>query len=100
MAEQQAQRPFIEEVPALLAEREMSVNVLAQRVGVSQSHLSRILRKADYQSVSGDLARRIAVALELPEDYFVETRQRFVIDAIRRDPELRERLYQELRKPQ
>lgn len=99
MAEPRSQRPFVEEVPALLAERGMSVNQLAARVQVSQSHLSRVLRKADYQSVSGGLARRVALALELPEDYFVEFRERYVIDAIRRDPELRERLYRELRTP-
>ncbi len=93
-----SQRSFVEEVPALLAERGMSVSQLAERVGVSQSHFSRILRKADYRSASGDLARRVALALELPEDYFPEFRERFVIDAVRQDPELRDRLYRQLRK--
>ncbi len=42
---------------------------------------------------SADLAQRVAEALDLPADYFVEYREAVVIDEIRINPALRERLY-------
>ena len=60
----------------------MSVTALAARAGVSQPHLSRVLRRRDYKSVSGELAGRVARALDLPEDYFPEFRERVVMDEI------------------
>ena len=40
----------------------------------------------------------VAVALGLDEDYFPEAREGFVVDEIRRDARLRDRLYDELRR--
>ncbi|HEU4686956.1 MAG TPA: helix-turn-helix transcriptional regulator [Vicinamibacterales bacterium] len=77
----------------MLRERGRSLRAFAAEVGVSQGHLSRALRGADYRSVSGELAGRIAVTLELPRDYFPEYRQAIVIEAVRSDPALRDRLY-------
>lgn len=88
--------PLVEEVPRLLAERRMSVSALAQRVGVTQSFLSKVLRGVKYKGASGDLARRIAIALDLPPDYFPEYRERFVLDRVRADAALRESLYRRL----
>jgi hypothetical protein len=51
----------------------------------------------NYKTASADLARRVAIALDVPEDYFPEFREAFVIERIRRDPRLREKLYKELR---
>ena len=36
------------------------------------------------------------MALELPEDWFPETRESRLFDQLRRDPTLRDRLYNEL----
>jgi transcriptional regulator with XRE-family HTH domain len=88
--------PFVDELPRLLAERSLSIRELSRSVGVSDSHLSRILRRAGYKTVSPDLARRIAMALGLDEGYFVEAREGFVFERIRRSPRLRDRLYDEL----
>lgn len=63
---------------------------------VNPSHLSRALRGADYKAPGPDLARRVALALGLPGDYFPEAREGFVIDRVRADGELRDRLYDEL----
>jgi transcriptional regulator with XRE-family HTH domain len=76
--------------------RALSINRLAQRVGVSQSHLSRAVRSADRKSVSGDLAERIANAMDLPADWFPETRRERVLELVRSDPVLCDRLYDEL----
>ena len=86
-------RPFVEEVPLLLGDRELSVRALARRAGVTDSHLSRVLRRVSYKTPSGDLARRVAVALDLPADYFPEFREAAVIERIRSDPKLRDALY-------
>ncbi|HEY3962530.1 MAG TPA: helix-turn-helix domain-containing protein, partial [Gaiellaceae bacterium] len=98
MAVRRSDVPFVREVPKLLKERGLSVRGLAREVGVTDAHLSRVLRGVDYKTVSGDLAGRVALALDLPQDYFPEFRQAFVIDRIRRDDQLRERLYKQLRK--
>jgi transcriptional regulator with XRE-family HTH domain len=86
-------RPFIEEVPRLLAERGLSVSALARDAGVSQPYLSRVLRQQNYKTPSADLARRCALALDLPHDYFPEYRLGYLVDRLRDDPELRDRLY-------
>ena len=91
-------RPFVDELPRLLAEREMSLRALAREVGVTDAHLSRVLRRVEYKTPSADLARRVAVALGLPPDYFPEFREGFVIDWIRSDRALRDELYDRLRK--
>ena len=76
--------------------RALSINRLAQLVGVSQSHLSRAVRSADRKSVSGDLAERIAIAMDLPADWFPETRRERVVERVRSDSVLCDRLYDEL----
>jgi len=91
-------RPFVDEVPRLLQERNLSLRALARLTGVADSHLSRVLRHVGYKSPSADLARRVALALDLPEDYFPEFRQAFVVERVRGDPQLREELYTRLRR--
>jgi transcriptional regulator with XRE-family HTH domain len=85
---------FSQEVPRLLKERGMSIRALARESGVSDAHLSRLIRGVGYRSTpSGDLAARVARALDLPIDYFREYRERIVVDAVKRDKKLREELY-------
>src|SRR6516164_3632387 len=99
MPGERTERPFVEELPALLRERRLSIRALAREVGVTDAHLSRLLRGVGYRTrPSADLAHRVALALELPGDYFRDYREAFVIEQIKRDPELRERLYQQLAK--
>lgn len=54
-----------EALPDLLRERGLSLRGLAREVGVTDAHLSRALRRANYKAVSGQLAARIAIALGL-----------------------------------
>ena len=79
----------------------MSLRALAQEVGVQQSYLSRVSAPAgrsQSRRASATTARKIAVALGLPEDYFPEVHEDFVVTQIRKDARLRDRLYRELRK--
>ena len=85
--------PFVEELPRLLHDRELSLRELARRARVDPSHLSRVLRGANYKSPSADLARKVSIALNLPPDYFPEFRESIVLQRIRADSALRERLY-------
>lgn len=91
------QRPFSEEVPRLLEERHMSLRQLARNVDVTNSHLSRLLRGVGYRTKpSIDLARRVALAFELPEDYFPEYREAVVVEAVQSRPRLRDELFDRL----
>ncbi|MBA2359788.1 MAG: hypothetical protein H0V79_02430 [Actinobacteria bacterium] len=76
----------------------MSIRALARAVGVTDAHLSRVLRRAAYKSASPDLARRVALTLGLPNGYFVEDRLGFVIDHIREHPRVRDELYDRLKR--
>lgn len=105
MADDNRQRPlprgisqegFRELLPELLAARGMSVNALAKAVGANQSHFSRALRGADRQVFSVDLIRRSGKVLGLPVGYFPEEREALVIEQVRRDAALRDRLYRRI----
>jgi len=94
--QEQSDRPFVKELPDLLAERGLSQRKLAQLVDLNPSHLSRVLRGADQTRPSIDLIRRVAEALDLPTGYFEEEREAAVIERVKADPKLRDRLYKEL----
>ena len=89
--------PFVDELPRLLRERGMSLRELARRIEISDSHLSRVVRHADYKSASPRLIGRIARELRLPVDYFPEYREAFVVERVRRDARLRDGLYSVLK---
>src|SRR6201999_541763 len=91
----QTRRCFADEVPILLASADppMSIRQLAARCGVSSQHLVRVLNRSASKRVSGDLAKRVAEALGLPRDYFPEYRESIVLQAVRSDPALTDRLY-------
>jgi len=95
--EQQTDRPFAEELPDLLTERGLSQRKLAQLVDLNPSHLSRVLRGADRTRPSIDLISRVARALDLPTGYFEELREAAVIERVKADSKLRDRLYKELK---
>jgi len=98
VARKRTEQPFVQKVPQLLVERGLSIRALARRAGVTDAHLSRVLRQVNYKTPSGDLARRVAIAFDLPEDYFPEFREAFVIDVVRGDARRREELYERLRR--
>lgn len=98
MPARRTNHPFTAEVPRLLAERNLSIRALARSAGVTDAHLSRVLRRSAYKTASGDLARRVATALGLPEDYFPEYREAYVIERVRQEERLRDSLYARLSK--
>jgi transcriptional regulator with XRE-family HTH domain len=92
----QTETPFAVELPRLLAERPLSLRAFARQIDVSNSHLSRVVRGVDYKRPSADLVRKVALALGLPPDYFPEFRESFVLERIRSDSKLRNKLYAEM----
>jgi transcriptional regulator with XRE-family HTH domain len=96
----QTDTPFTDELPRLLKERGISQRGLAAMIGISDSHLSRVLRRADYKTPSPDLTKRVALVLRLPPDYFPEFREACVVEQIRADPKLRNELYSRLTRRQ
>ena len=89
---------FADEVPLLLKRRGMSLRALAKQIGVSDSYLSRVVRRANYKTPSPELTRRVARVFGLPDDYFPEFREASVIERIRSEPQLRNSLYSRLGK--
>ena len=83
-------------LPRLLRDKGLTLRGLARMVGVDHGHLSRMLRHERGKTAGPDLARRIAQALDLPEDFFPEYREAAVIDRLRQDADLRDELYDRL----
>ena len=98
MSKKRTPRPFSEELPDLLQDRGISVRTLARTVGVGDDHLSRILRGARGKRATSELTRRVAIALNLPEDYFPEARLAFIMERLGDHAALRDKVYDQLRK--
>jgi transcriptional regulator with XRE-family HTH domain len=94
----QTDTPFTADLPRLLRERGISLRALARQIGISDSHLSRVVRKADYKTASPELTSKVAAALGLPPDYFPEFREAYVLERIRSDAKLRNELYARLKR--
>ena len=90
-----ATEPLRQVLPALLTERDMSLRALAKKLGIGHSYLSRAVRRADDKVASGELAARIALALDLPEDYFAEYRAAYVAQRLD-ESDLRDDFYKRL----
>src|SRR4051794_4752653 len=91
-------RPFKEELPDLLRERDLSMRALARLIDVGPDHLSRVMRGDRAKRATGELTRRAATALDLPEDYFLEARLEFIVERLAEQPALVDRVYDQLRK--
>jgi transcriptional regulator with XRE-family HTH domain len=87
---------FADEVPRLLEERGWSMRRLAAEAGVERAYLWKVIRRRGYKSPSLRMARAVAVALGLPPDYFPEYRERTVIERVKRDPRIRDRVFDSL----
>ena len=90
------QKPFEQEVPLLIANRGVSVRTLAGLVDVDPTFLSRAIRGEKGKVASVSLISKVARALDLPEDYFVELRVARVVKAMEAHPRLREEFYREV----
>ncbi|NUT54882.1 MAG: helix-turn-helix transcriptional regulator [Thermoleophilia bacterium] len=85
---------FSEAVHDLLRDRGWTQKRLARAACVDPGFLSRVLH--GHCPPSPELAARVEDAFELPCDFFPERREHAVIQAIRRDPVLRDRIYERL----
>jgi transcriptional regulator with XRE-family HTH domain len=84
--------PFREELPRLLVDRQLTLRALARAVGgIDHGYLSRMVNGKS--RVNPRQAKRIAVYLGLPPDYFPEVREAAVVEAIESDPRLRDAIY-------
>jgi transcriptional regulator with XRE-family HTH domain len=85
------QARFAQALPVALREQGLSLRELARRLGIDASYLARI--RDGKVHMRPDLPGRVAQALELPVDFFLETREQKVFAALREDPQLLDRLY-------
>jgi transcriptional regulator with XRE-family HTH domain len=74
----------------------MSLRALAAAIGVSPSHLSRGARGAADKTLRPQLIDAAAGVLDVPPSYFAEVREHAVIEAVKQDGALRDRIFQEL----
>src|SRR4051794_23092477 len=86
---------FAETVDRLLRRRGWTQRQLADAAQVDPAHICRLLRGARTR-VTPDLAERVAQALDVAPELFGEYREWQVLQAVRTDPGLRDRLHEEL----
>jgi transcriptional regulator with XRE-family HTH domain len=84
---------FRDAVADLMEHRGWSQRDLSAAVGVDPAHVSRLLRWGSRLRVTPRLLARVARALDVRPEYFPEYREWRVVEAVRTDPSLRERLY-------
>jgi transcriptional regulator with XRE-family HTH domain len=88
-----SEAPFRDAVAELMLERGWSQRELATAVGVDPAHVSRLLKRGTRLRATPQLLARVARALEVEPEFFVEYREWCVLEAVRRNPSLRERLF-------
>lgn len=86
-------QPFRDAVGELMLERGWSQRELAAAVGVDPAHISRLLKRNSRLNATPQLIARVARAFGVDPGYFAEYREWCVLEAVRRNPSLRERLY-------
>ncbi|MEO9176564.1 MAG: helix-turn-helix transcriptional regulator [Gaiellales bacterium] len=86
--------PFGTAVARLMHERGMSYRALAQATGLSAGYLNHLVQ-GTRPTPSGDVMQRIAQALGTDASRFTEHRLRRLVDRLRAQPGLVDRLYAE-----
>jgi len=81
-------------LPKLLAERGESQRQFSEAIGFGQAYLSRVL--GGQRAPSLRLLEAVTKGLGLPKDYFPEYREQVVIEAIKEDGGLRDKIYDSL----
>lgn len=90
------QRSFSEAAQEFLAEHGWSESEAARRIGLDRSFFHKALHSQDYKRLAPEHIAALSEAAGLPRDYFPEVREAAVLEAVRADPELRDRLFEEL----
>ena len=84
---------FRDAVADLMYEHGWTQRELSAAVGVDPAHMCRLLRHGSSRRATPELLARVAQAFGLRPEYFPEYREWRVLEAVRTDPSLRERLY-------
>jgi transcriptional regulator with XRE-family HTH domain len=84
---------FRDAVVELMEERGWSQRELSAEVGVDPAHICRLLRRGSSRRATPEMLVRVARAFGVRPEYFSEYREWQVLEAVRTDPSLRERLY-------
>ena len=88
-------RPAKEVLPRLLAEHKppISRNKLSRLLDISLGHVSRACSPNHHERFSGEALARVAAVLDLPEDYFLESRYAYVAQRMAEDNSICDKLY-------
>jgi transcriptional regulator with XRE-family HTH domain len=81
-------------LPALMDERSVTFRELATATGLSAGYLNHIAH-GNRPVPADDVLARIAAALDVPADYFLETRIRAIVRHMDEQPALVNRLYRQ-----
>lgn len=69
---------------------------VADEAGIDPSFFSKALREASYKKLNAEWIATISEMAGLPRNYYPEVREDAVLAAVRSDPVLRDRLFDEL----
>lgn len=94
--DEQTDEPFVAYVERWLATERVTIAGLASRAGIDRGHLYRVLKRQNFKTPSADLIDKVAAVVDMPAAAFPEFREAKVLEAIRDDPRLRDRVYAEL----
>jgi transcriptional regulator with XRE-family HTH domain len=90
-----SEEPFGPTVVRLMDETGLTYRGLAARTGLSAGYLNHVVH-GNRPVPSNELVKRLAEALGVEPEHFVEYRLRVITDRLERMPELIDRLYRRL----
>lgn len=80
----------------LFKEKGWTQKHVAVTAGIDPSFFSKALRGEGYKKLNADWIAAISEMAGLPRDFYPEVREDAVVEAVRCDPALRDRLFAEL----
>ena len=90
-----SEEPFGPSVVRLMDETRTTYRALASKTGLSAGYLNHVVH-GNRPVPSNELVERIATALDVEPEHFVEYRLRVITDRLARMPNLIDRLYKRL----
>ncbi|MFL5953692.1 MAG: helix-turn-helix domain-containing protein [Gaiellaceae bacterium] len=88
---QRTRESITDALPRVLEEQGVSARELARQIGINQSYLSLVV--AGRRALSRKIPISPSKALGLPADYFREAREALVLEKIKADPRILDRVY-------
>jgi transcriptional regulator with XRE-family HTH domain len=90
-----SEQPFGPTLERLLAERKVTYRGLADKTNLSAGYLNHLVH-GNRPVPSNDVVERLASALGVEPEYFLEYRLRVITERLERMPDLVDRLYRRL----